>query len=308
MALFDPASVDTGEPNPWRAYAHAEMGGARPTGAVWHRIQPPGWMVGEGWSLTPEAGGRVRATGTGLDHGAIDALVRRRPGPATYLVGGIHLGAATDAPVELVASLDGHVVDTWSLAPETAGRPFLRFVSLPDGIPPGSGRYATLRIAARALDPGRRLPEVAIRQFDLQSDDGRPLLGFGDGWYEDEFSPETGLRWRWTSTRAQLRLKASRTAVLRVRGESPVKYLGSAPTVRISAGAQPLATFHPASDFDWTVIVPADALREAGGVVTIDTDRTYLPGAAEGTADTRRLGLRIFECRADLQQIPASAD
>ena len=43
------------------------------------------------------------------------------------------------------------------------------------------------------------------------------------------------------------------------------------------------------------------ALIEAHGIVTIETDRTYLPGAAEGTADTRRLGLRIFEIRAVLQ-------
>ena len=47
-------------------------------GAVWHRLQPPGWMAGEGWSLTPEAGGRVRALRTGVNHGPIDAFVRRQ--------------------------------------------------------------------------------------------------------------------------------------------------------------------------------------------------------------------------------------
>jgi hypothetical protein len=86
MALFDPASVLTNEANPWRVAAHAEMGGVRPVGAVWHRIQPPRWMVGEGWSLTPEAGGRVRATATGVDHGPIEAFVRRRSEPATFLI------------------------------------------------------------------------------------------------------------------------------------------------------------------------------------------------------------------------------
>jgi hypothetical protein len=33
----------------------------------------------------------------------------------------------------------------------------------------------------------------------------------------------------------------------------------------------------------------------------VETDRTYLPGAAEGTSDTRKLGLRVFECSADLR-------
>jgi hypothetical protein len=89
--------------------------------------------------------------------------------------------------------------------------------------------------------------------------------------------------------------------VLTIRGESPLKYVGEPPTVRITAGPRLLATFRPSADFTWRVEVPADALAAANGVVTIETDRTYLPGPAEGTADTRTLGLRIFECRAALQ-------
>ncbi|HEV8395490.1 MAG TPA: hypothetical protein VGQ37_14525 [Vicinamibacterales bacterium] len=301
MALFDPANILTNEANPWRAWAHAEMGGVRPVGAVWHRIQPPGWMVGEGWSLTPEAGGRVRATRTGLDHGPIEAFVRRRSEPATFLIGGLHLGTAADAPAELTVAIDGSAVETWEVPRAAGGQPFVRFVRLPGGVPQGAGNYASLRVSARSLEPGRPVPEIAIRQFDLQPDGGRPLMAFSDGWYEDEYSPETGQRWRWTGASAQLRLMSSRTVVLRVRGESPVKYVGAAPTVRITAGARTLATFHPAADFSWRITVPADALTEAHGVVTIETDRTYLPGAAEGTGDTRTLGLRVFECRADLE-------
>jgi len=301
MALFDPASVETNELNPWRAYAHGEMGGARPSGALWHRLQPPGWMAGEGWSLTPEAGGRVRAAGVGLNHRPIDAYVRRRSQPATLFIGGFHLGSSNDPATELTASLDGRVIETWTLAPEAAGRPFLRFLALDGGVPDGVGAYATLQVAARSLEPDRPVPEIAIRQFDLQPNGGRPLMAFGDGWFEDEFAPETGLRWRWTGARAELRLVSAQPAVLRIRGESPVKYVGTAPTVRISAGRTTLATFNPAADFEWRVTVPADALALAGGIITIETDRTYLPGVVEGSADTRRLGLRIFTCRADLQ-------
>ena len=301
LALFDPASVQTNEVNPWRAYAHPEMGGARPTGALWHRIQPPGWMAGEGWSLTPEAGGRVRATRTGLDHRPIEAYVRRGPQPATFYLGGFHLGAPTDAPAELTVALDGRPVDAWAIGPDQAGQPFLRFMTLPAGVPAGPGAYATLTVSARAGMPGRPVPEIAVRQFDLQPDGLRPLMAFGEGWHEDEFAGDTGLRWRWTSERAQLRLVSPRTVVLRIRGESPLKYVGEPPTVRVSAGARPLATFRPSADFSWRVIVPGDALAESKGVVTIETDRTYLPGAAEGTTDTRKLGLRIFECRVELQ-------
>jgi hypothetical protein len=192
-------------------------------------------------------------------------------------------------------------VETWTVAADAAGRPFLRFVQLPRGIAAGPDPYATLRVSARPLEPGRSVPEIAIRQFDLQADGGRPLMAFGDGWYEDEYSPETGQRWRWTAARAQLRLVSSRTVVLRIRGESPVKYVGVAPTVRVAAGSRTLATFQPGDDFTQRIVVPAEALKESNGVVTIETDRVYLPGAAEGTADARQLGLRIFECTVDLQ-------
>jgi hypothetical protein len=301
LALFDPASVETSEPNPWRAYAHPEMGGARPTGALWQRLRPPGWMAGDGWSLTPETGGRVRAAGTGVDHRPIEAWIARRAEPVTFYVGGFHLGVAADAPAELTVSIDGRVVDRWTVDGSSAGRPFLRFVTLADGVPGEPGSYATLSIAARPIDGGRPAPEMAIRQFDLQSAGGRPLLAFGDGWYEDEYAPDTGLRWRWSGARSDLHLVASRTAVVRVRGESPVKYVGAPPTVRVTAGGLTLATFQPATDFDWRIVVPADALKASKGVVTIETDRTYLPGQAEGSADPRRLGLRVYEVHADLQ-------
>ena len=41
--------------------------------------------------------------------------------------------------------------------------------------------------------------------------------------------------------------------------------------------------------------VPAAALEASDGTVTIETDKIYLPGQAEGTADARRLGLRVFD-------------
>ena len=301
MALFDRANVQTLQATPWLAWRHAEMGGVRPIGAVWRRIQPPGWMAGEGWSLTPEAGGRVRASGTGLNRGPVEAYVRRRAEPTTFFLGGYHLGSSADGGAEVTVTLDGAPVEAWTVGAEAAGRPFVRFVRLPHGVPEGPGPYATLRVSARSLDPGRPVPEIAIRQFDLQTDGGRPLMAFGDGWYEDEYSPETGLRWRWTAPSAQLRLVSSRTVVLRIRGESPVKYVGVAPTVRVAAGTRTLATFRPGDDFTQDIVVPAEALIDANGIVTIETDRVYLPGAAEGSPDTRKLGLRIFECKADLQ-------
>ena len=87
-----------------------------------------------------------------------------------------------------------------------------------------------------------------------------------------------------------------------LRGESPLKYLDAAPNVRITAGDAVLARFRPDADFTWNVTVPADALARSDGAVAIESDRVYLPGPAEGTADARHLGLRIFDVRV----VPAS--
>jgi hypothetical protein len=42
-------------------------------------------------------------------------------------------------------------------------------------------------------------------------------------------------------------------------------------------------------------MVPEDLLADTESVITIATDRVYVPSAVEGTTDERRLGLRIFE-------------
>jgi hypothetical protein len=82
-----------------------------------------------------------------------------------------------------------------------------------------------------------------------------------------------------------------------LRGESPLKYLDAPPDIRITAGDAVLARFRPDTDFTWNVTVPADALARSAGAVAVESDRVYLPGAAEGTSDTRHLGLRIFDVR-----------
>src|SRR5204862_478795 len=162
---------------PWSGEGFAALGGTRPAGAAWYRLSPPEWMVEDGWSLTPEAGGRVHAEGTGPHRRPILAYVKRHTGPVVLLVGGYYLG-----------------------------------------------------------DPAG--------------------------------------------------------ATLRLRGESPLKYFGTPPLVRFAIGDQVLTEFKPDADFDWSIDIPAGALPEGGGMVTMSLDRAYLPGPAEGTSDQRRLGLR----------------
>ena len=305
LALIDPQSRLDVVRYTWSVGARPELSGARPVGVDWYRLRPPGWFAGEGWSLTPETGGLARATGKGPDRGPIEAYVRRRPGPMHLLVGGRHLGAATDPAADFVLAIAGTVIDRWTVTvPE---RTFLRFIELPSGLPPGDGDYATLTIASTAAGNGTRRAPVAVRQFDIQPAQ-RLIWGFGEGWHEDEMDRATGRRWRWTSEKSVLRIKGPPQPLrLRLRGESPLRYFDAPPTVRVTAGGRPIAEFRPDADFDWTVTIPADDVARAGGAIAIEIDRVYLPGVAEGTADERHLGLRVYDCRVSPAQAHSAA-
>jgi hypothetical protein len=291
LALIDPQSRHDVVRYRWRVEQRPELSGTRPLGVDWYRLPVPGWFVGQGWSLTPEAGGITQATSMGPDHRPIEAFVRRRAGLLHLVVGGRHLGAERDADAEVELAIDGTSVDRWTLSAKD--RNFLRFIHLPQGIP-GPGRFASLTISSRSIDPPRPAP-IAIRQFDIQPA-AQVIYGFGDGWHEEELVVETGLKWRWTSERSVLQIDGPPQAVrITLRGESPLRYLNTPPTVKVTAAGTTIAQFHPDADFEWSVTVPADALTLSGGAVAIETDRIYLPGPAEGTADARHLGLRIFD-------------
>ena len=73
------------------------IGGVRPNVMDWHLIQPPGWYLGEGWSLTPETAGVARDEGRGPGRAPIQGWLRRRSGPVTLMIGGRNLAAGRAA-------------------------------------------------------------------------------------------------------------------------------------------------------------------------------------------------------------------
>jgi hypothetical protein len=294
LALIDPQSRRDVTRYRWNVAEHAVLSGTRPLAADWYRIGAPGWFVGEGWGLTPETGGIAQSSGTGIDKRPIEGYVLRRPGPMHLLIGGRHFSAAGDPPVVFSASIDGTLVQSWTVDSGPGGVSFLRFVDLPNGLPPGAGDYARFIVSARAEPASRATPQVAIRQFDIQPA-GTLIYGFGEGWHEAEYDNATGVFWRWTSGRSVLRVSPPQAVVVRMRGESPLKYFREVPTVKIKAGDRIVGELRPEADFEWAVNVPADAVRSGGGAIVLETDRIYLPGEAEGPSDSRRLGLRLFE-------------
>ena len=88
-----------------------------------------------------------------------------------------------------------------------------------------------------------------------------------------------------------------RDLTLTLAGESPLRYFDAPPRVTVRAGSQVLATAQPSDDFEMTVKVPAAALAASDGMLTIETDKSFVPHERSGSPDRRTLGLRIFEFR-----------
>jgi hypothetical protein len=153
-----------------------------------------------------------------------------------------------------------------------------------------SNRYAKVTVQAAAGS------QVAIEQFDASAT--RTLVGFGQGWHEQEFDPRLGTRWRWMSDRAELHLTPHASAVtLHIEGESPLKYFAKASRLTIRSGDRTVLDEVLSTNF------ARDVRIESGERLVLETDQVYVPAERSGrTQDRRRLGLRIFS----LSVTPAS--
>jgi hypothetical protein len=252
------------------------VSGARPNEMDWYRVDSPEWYVGEGWALTPEAAGVAEADRRGLAYGPIDARVARAAFGGTLLVGGRSFDPALRPRLTVV--VDGRPVVDEMLAP---GR-FLRMASIPDDLT--APDYATVTVATTPPLP------VAIEQFDASA--RRPLLGFGDGWHEQELNPRTGLRWRWLSERGELHVRGSATSlVVHLEGESPLKYFSRGSRLVVRSDGQVL--FDQQLSGDFAVDIP---LARAAGTLVLETDQVFSPAdRSRRTADRRHLGLRVLK-------------
>jgi hypothetical protein len=169
----------------------------------------------------------------------------------------------------------------------------LNFVPVPAGALEGDGRYARLAVSASSPSGGS-VPRVGLEQFNLQDPD-RVQFGFGDGWLEPEYNPRTARSWRWMSESAALQVHhAGRDVTITLRGESPLRYYGEAPTLRIVAGTTTVAEMRPDRDFTLEAKVSAALLDQAAGRIVVQSSEFFVPGDRDGSADRRHLALRIY--------------
>lgn len=257
------------------------LGGSRPSEMDWYVLESPDWYLGEGWALTPETAGIAGEDQRGPGLAPIDGWIRRVSGPLSIMIGGRNLTSA-GRPVQMHVEVDGATVADSSVAPGF----FLRTLQV--ATLAGEGAYARIRVSSNSTD-------LAIEQFDAQPA-GVVMSGAGEGWHEQEYDPATGALWRWTSDRAELKVRAQGRAVsLTLRGEIEA---AATSHVTVRVGDRTIAEFDVERSFTRTVIVPADAMVTAETSVTISTSASSVPAELNSrSGDRRRLGLKLYEYR-----------
>jgi hypothetical protein len=274
------------------------IGGVRPGNMNWYRLSRPDWYVGEGWALTPEAAGVSVSAGRFPVAGPIEAWVKS--GFRAMVIGGRNLaGNGPPARIAVTTEQNADPLDAFDANPGF----FLRLLTfLP---PPSSARDGRHYEKVSVLAPIGS--QVAIEQFDVSSD--RPVFGFGEGWYEQEYNPASGLRWRWLSGRGEIRFHASPGAavVLHLEGESPLRYYRRPSRLVIRVGERVVREETLSADFSFDTVIPSELVKSQVGAITFDTDQVHVP-AERGwrTRDRRSLGLRIFKCQLRTAPVPAS--
>lgn len=293
LSQFDPRATSLVRRYELAPEIRALIGDSRLDSLAWWSIEkPPMWMLGKGWSITPEVAGMTDQDNSGPPDAPADAFVARNHAPMHIVIGGRDVAPGGSPDGLLQIALDGRAIRERRL---TAASPwFVEWIDLPDGVPDGPDAYAHMTIQCVPVDAGKPAPEVTLEQFDA-APEGEPIVAYESDWNELEENPASGQLWRWTSESSTLTIRgADRDLDLALTGESPLKNFPQAPTVVVRAGDTEVARFTPSADFTQHVTIPLSALTAAGGRVTISTNKTFSPADRGQGSDRRQLGLKLY--------------
>lgn len=286
--LIDPQARRLTADYRWAFVEWPHLGGARPGAVTRIEFTPPGWILDRGWAVSAEVAGVTELEGYGPHRKPSIAWIRGRDAAATLMIGGRHLGRAEAPHARMTLAMNGTTLDEWRVNPGF----FFRTVGLPAGVLAGTG-YLPLSITAASARADRPV-RVGLEQFDLQPS-GVPMAGAAEGWHEPEYNRSTGRAWRWASERAALWVRpVGRDVTLTLDAESPKRYFDSGASLRVSIGGTELARLSPSEDFRWDVMLPSALLAASDGRVILESDKWFVPGDREGTADRRRLALKVY--------------
>ena len=153
------------------------------------------------------------------------------------------------------------------------------------------------RLPLAGEDLGQRAYRGTTVSLEPQPESG--FLVYQDGWHDDEFSPATGERWRWTGERAGLSFRNPRSdAVLYLEFDGRADLFEPAQRVNIRIGDQVVfETEVSAPERElYEIALAAEVLGQDDTVtLVLDVDRTFVPAdLAGGPGDDRALGVRVF--------------
>jgi hypothetical protein len=287
LELADRRSFELVRNYRWQFDRERYIGGVRPDVVdVFRAESPPAWFLDDSWHLNPEAAMLAYAA----NRPEATAYIRRRSDAAMLFIGGRHRTAAPLEEAEIAISLDGQLLDRFLSA---RGDFFFRRVQLPAGRLEGEG-LARLVVSCDADDVQLCAQTVRLNRFELQAVD-EPFYLLSHGWDASEYDPVRDRSWRWSQERSVIAVHhAGRELEVRIAAESPLRYFDEPPRVVLRAGATVLAEMRPTSDFEIAAVVTPETLDAAGGELTLETDKAFVPAERSGSSDVRRLSLRAF--------------
>ncbi len=268
------------------------IGGLRESEVSWWTIDPPFWMLGTGWSLTPELNGMTVVDGTTPTQQPATAYVRRGDAAARLLIGARNRSASAAV---ITLSVDGAPLRTWTVEAQQSAT---EWIDLPNGISAGESTYATVRLQVQGGD-------IRFDQFDA-APATKTMFSLGSGWGPTEYEEGTNRVWRRTRREATIEVRhGGRPVRLRLTGESPLLDFTRAPRVLVLAGDQLLDRLVPTDDFSRTVIVDPDVLDAADGRITIVVDLSRTPEERAAQVPRREFGLRVVNVEVTRVTSPA---
>ncbi|MFN8058692.1 MAG: hypothetical protein U0Q12_05955 [Vicinamibacterales bacterium] len=293
LRRFDPAALRDRGRYRWTFDTTAFLGGIRPSDADVVEIVRPRWVLGEGWALTPEMAGQAVRRRSGPSRGPIVAHVRSRPEGARLIVGGRNLAGPGGVQATFRLSVDGSPLDEWTVGADPGF--FLKQWILAPGRLSSSRPWLDVTVESRG-EPG--VVETAVEQFALD-DERRVLLGFDEGWHEQEYNAATGALWRWSADSAALRVYGpSEDVRVRLTADA-ASQLAEAPVVVLRAGAREIARSAGSRRVRFDVVVPSDTIEAAGGVLHLDSSAVFVPAEHSSSRDRRRLGLQVWHVEVE---------
>lgn len=273
------------------------IGQTRQDEVRWWEIVEPGWMLGQGWALSPDAGAVTFADGREPHQVPAQGYLRRSAVAHRLMIGGRYLAGPGDGV--LVLEIDGRPLGRWPVLEREPW--FLHWADVPPDRLIGPGAYAAMTVRVEPTDGASSRPRIELAQFDFAPSDV-VVAGLSTGWYEAEANPDTGQSWRWSSDSSAIDVRAGEAgARLFLAGESTLRYFTRPSLVAVKVNGALVKQFEAGGDFSETVELPATVLSASPAIVTIETDQIFVPAERGESADRRRLGLRLS--RADVRPL-----